>query len=91
MSLSRHSVGGASGNELTRNSSGNTRSQSSQLAVPLWTDPGFKNGSSARELMSTLKEKKKKKEQSGNELSNVLPKSWHAGKIHPSLRIDLGC
>ena len=26
-------------NELTRNSSGNTRSQSSQLAEPLWTDP----------------------------------------------------
>ena len=31
--------GNLSGNELTRNSSGNTRSQSSQLAEPLWTDP----------------------------------------------------
>ena len=30
-----------SGNELTRNSSGNTRLQSSQLAEPLWTDPGW--------------------------------------------------
>ena len=29
-------------NEVTRNSSGNTRSQSSQLAEPLWTDPGLK-------------------------------------------------
>ena len=33
-----------SGNELTRNSSGNTQSQSSQLAEPLWTDPGLKSG-----------------------------------------------
>ena len=32
--------GNLSGNELTRNSSGNTRSQSSQLVEPLWTDPG---------------------------------------------------
>ena len=37
MPLSRHSVG-----ELTRNSSGNTRSQLSQRAEPLWTDPGLK-------------------------------------------------
>ena len=29
-------------NELTRNSSGNTRPQSFQLAEPLWTDPGLK-------------------------------------------------
>ena len=29
-------------NELTRNSLGNTRPQSSQLAEPLWTDPGLK-------------------------------------------------
>ena len=32
-----------SGNELTRNPSGNTRSQSSQLVEPLWTDPGPKS------------------------------------------------
>ena len=36
-----------SGDELTRNSSGNSRSQSSQLAEPLWTDPGLKFGISA--------------------------------------------
>ena len=41
--------GNLSGNELTRNSSGNTRSQSSQLAEPLWTDPGRKSGISVRE------------------------------------------
>ena len=39
MPLSRHSGGNLSRNELTRTSRGNTRSQSSQLAEPLWTDP----------------------------------------------------
>ena len=33
--------GNLSENELTRDSSGNTRSQSSQLVEPLWTDPGL--------------------------------------------------
>ena len=42
--LSKNSVAIYQGNELTRNSSGNTRSQSSQLAEPLWTDPGVKSG-----------------------------------------------
>ena len=51
--------GNLSGNELTRNSSGNTRSQSSQLAEPLWTDPGLKGEISVRELISTKKKKKK--------------------------------
>ena len=46
--------GNLPGNELTRNSSGNIRSQSSQLAEPLWTDPGLKSGiKSVRELSST--------------------------------------
>ena len=51
------SVGAAllSGNELTRNSSGNTRPQSSQFAEPLWTDPGLKSGISVLELISALK------------------------------------
>ena len=72
--------GNLSGNELTRNSSGNTRSQSSQLAKPLRTDPGLKSGISVRELIST--KKKKKKSQAGNELSNSLPKSSHAKNHH---------
>ena len=46
--------GKLSGNELTRNSSGNTRSQSSQLAEPRWTDPGRKSVISVRELVSPL-------------------------------------
>ena len=45
--------------------SGNIRPQSSQLAEPLWTDPGVKSGNSVRELISTSK-KKKKKAQAGN-------------------------
>ena len=36
--------GNLSGNELKCTSSGNTRSQSFQLAEPLWTDPGLKSG-----------------------------------------------
>ena len=42
--LPRHSVGTYQGNELTRNSSGNSRQQSFQLAELLWTDPGLKSG-----------------------------------------------
>ena len=59
----RAECGNLSGNELTRNSSGNTRSQSSQLTEPLWADPGGKSGISLRELISI---KKKKKTQAGN-------------------------
>ena len=76
--------GSLSGNELTRNSSGNTRLQSSQLAEPLWTDRGLKSGLSVRELNFTFK-KKKKKAKAGNELSNILPKSSYARKKPPLL------
>ena len=50
--------GNLSGNGLTRNLSRNIRLQSSQLAEPLWTDPGLKSGISVRELISTQKKKK---------------------------------
>ena len=46
-------------NEFTCNLSTNIQSQSSQLAEPLWTDPGIKCGISMRELISTKKKKKK--------------------------------
>ena len=49
------------GNDLTRNSSGNTRSQFSQLAEPMWIDPGLKNGISVRELISTSKREREKR------------------------------
>ena len=81
--LSKHGVGTYQGNELTRNSSGNTQPQLSQLAEPLWTDPGIKNEISVRELISTLKKKKKKEEQSGIEWSNILQKSSQAKKKPP--------
>ena len=58
------SVGIYQENELTRNSSGNARSKSSQLAEPLWTDPGLKSGTSVRELISTSEKKKKEKKKS---------------------------
>ena len=45
--------GKLSGNELTRNSSGDDQPQSSQLAEPLWTDPGLMNGISVRDLIFT--------------------------------------
>ena len=73
--------GNQSGNELTRNLSGNTWSQSSQLAEPLWTDPGLKSGISARELISTKKERKKA--QAENKLLIILPKSSHVRKKPP--------
>ena len=67
-----------SGDELTRNSSGNTRPQLSQLAEPLWTDPSGKNGISVRDLISTLK--KTTKAQAVNEWLIILPNSSHARK-----------
>ena len=73
-------MGTLSGNKLTRNSSGNTKPQSSQLAEPLWTDPGLKSGISVCELISTLK--KKIKMQVGNEWSYILPKFSYA-RIKP--------
>ena len=92
MPLSRHSVGtyqvlvlvGAfqnlSGNELTRNSSGNTWSQSSQLAEPLKTDLAIKNRISVRELISTLK--KKKKAQTGMNGRTFSQNPCKRGKSH---------
>ena len=53
--------GNLSGNELTRDSSKKSWSHTSQLAEPLWTDPGLKSGISLRELIPTLKKKKKKR------------------------------
>ena len=62
MPLSKHSVRTLSGNEPTRNLSGNIRPQSSQHAEPLWTDPGMKSGISVRKLISTIKKKRKKEQ-----------------------------
>ena len=45
--------GNLSGNEPTHNSSGNTRSQSSQLAEPMWTNLGLESGISKLKFIST--------------------------------------
>ena len=57
--------GNLSGNEFKRNSSGNTRSQSSKLAEPLWTDPGLKTGISLPELIPLQRRERKKKSAGG--------------------------
>ena len=80
MTLIQALCGNLSGNELMRNLSGNTRPQSSQLAEPLWADPGVKGGISVLELASTLKNKKV---QAGNDWSNILPQSSQATKNAP--------
>ena len=73
--LSRHSVGTYQGNEFTCNSSGNTQSQSSQLADPLRIDPGIKSGISVRELSPHKNKQTNKQTQPGNESRNLLPKN----------------
>ena len=60
-------------NELTRNLPGNVRPQSSQIAEPLWTDPGIKSGISLRERIFTFK--KKKKTQAGEFLVEHSPQN----------------
>ena len=51
--LFRYSVGTDKGNKLTRNLSGITWPQLSQLTEPLWTDPSLKSGIGVCELIST--------------------------------------
>ena len=78
MPLSRHTVGTyqESSSHATRHG---TLRQTSQLAEPLWIDPGIKSGISVRELIFTFK-----KAQAGNEWSNILTKSSQAWKKPPS-------
>ena len=57
--------GNLSGHELTCILSGNAQSQLSQLAKPLWTDPGLKSGISVCKLISILKNNSNKKSAGG--------------------------
>ena len=66
--LSRHSVGTYQGNELTRNSLGKTRPQSSQLAESLWTDPDLKSGIGVRQLVSTCKRERERETEGEREI-----------------------
>ena len=52
----------------------------SQLAEPLWTDPGIKSGLSVREQNIHFQKEKK---QEGNEWSSILPKSLQVRKKPP--------
>ena len=80
----REQCGNLFGNEFTHKLSRNIRPQSSRLAEPLWTDPGVKNGTSVRELISTHTHTHTKV-QAGNEWSSILPKSSKARIKSPSI------
>ena len=68
--LSRLSVETHQGIKLTKNSSKNAFSLSSQLAEPLWTDPWHKkSGIGTQELIFT----EKKKAQAENDSLNLSP------------------
>ena len=58
--------GNLSGNELTCKLSRNTQPVA-QLAEPLWTDPGLRSGMRVCNLISTLKNGKKKSSQGMND------------------------
>ena len=60
MLMSTYSVGTYTETSSHANLSGDIRSQSSQLAGPLWTDRGIKSELSVRELISTSKREEKK-------------------------------
>ena len=64
MLLSTHG-GGAYQETTSHETHQGTLSQSSQLAEPLWTDPGLKSGISVRKLISTLRQKERKKHRQG--------------------------
>ena len=85
MPLSRHSVGTYPETGLHATCQG-TLNQSSQLAEPLWTDPGIKSGTSVRELISPPPKKKKRRNaQVGSEWS--FSKNPHKrGKSHDHQR-----
>ena len=51
-----------------------------KLAEPLWTDPGLKSGNLCIGTDLSF-EKKKRKEQAGNDSSNLLPKSLQVKKV----------
>ena len=73
--------GNLSLHELTRNSSGNTQSQSPQLAEPLWTDPGLRSGISVHDLISTLKKMRSRGRncRTFSKTSRTRGKSHHQG------------
>ena len=83
MNIGRTTIQSLQMKTLTHFLSFYARLQSSQLAEPLWIDPGLKSGTGVRELIPTppTPTKTKKKMQAGNELPlNVPPNSSQARK-----------
>ena len=68
---SRHSVGTYEKTSSHATRQGNSRPQSSQLAEPLWTDPGLKSGISVRDLIF-IKKKTKKNRAGGDRMLQLL-------------------
>ena len=69
--LSRHSVRTSQGNKLIHNLSGNTWPQLSQLAEPLWIDPGLKSGiGMMQKLISIITKKSKSSDDSHIKVQN---------------------
>ena len=79
MPLSRRSVGIYLETSSHTNSPGNTQPQTSQLAEPLWTDPGLNSGISVRELISTTKKKMRRR---GMNCGTFSPNPRTRGKSH---------
>ena len=73
--------GNLSGNEVTRNSSGNIWPQSSQLTEPLWTDPGIK-GCARANLHFISKKRRKKKSGRGMNDQTLSKNPRKRGKSH---------
>ena len=73
--LTMHRMGTYQENELTRNSSGNTRPQSSQPAEPLWTNPDLKRWNLYAQADLRLLKKKKKKTAGGEWIVEPSPKN----------------
>ena len=67
----------------------NIQPQSSQLAEPLWTDPGIKSGICVCEVISTLKKNKKKQAQVRKEMV-ILPESSQERKKPLSIVGEVG-
>ena len=83
MPLCRHIVGTYPETSLHATRQGKfTQPQSSQLADPLWTDPGLRSGISMRDLISTLKKERKKNRRRGMNCRAFSPNPRTRGKSH---------
>ena len=85
----RHSIRIYQGNELACNSSGNTLTQSSKHAEPMWTDPDLQSGIGVRELFSALIKRGKKRRQGTIRRTSPKNPGMHAEKATPKASTGL--